>query len=196
MTPNASRLTACHNTKPDSHINLQMEAQLILLLNEMLSNRLELINAPIVIEVKFNLLSIAKLVQHNNCVAVLYPKLCLIQACIIKIIKGAGKQKGGLNYLMDVADLGKNTICLCNKLVEYAFLSQSESTIIVATTVNENPDVSIWHQRLGHAPMSKLQHIACIPKMNGKLDCCLTCPLAKFIKLPYSLSKKHRPCPF
>jgi len=35
MTPNASRLTACHNTKPDSHINLQMEAQLILLLNEM-----------------------------------------------------------------------------------------------------------------------------------------------------------------
>jgi len=99
---------------------------------------------------------------------------------------------------MDVslANLGKNTICLCNKVVEYAFLSQSESTIIAATTANENPDVSVWHQRLGRAPMSKLQHIACIPKMNGKLDCCLTCPLAKFIKLPYSLRKKHRPRPF
>ena len=129
--------------------------------------------------------------QDNNCVAVFYPELCLIHDCVTKTIKGVGKQKGGFYYLMDIspADLGKNVIGLCNKLVEHASLSQFESLTAAGATVNEKPNGYIWH-------LSKFQHIPCIPKMNGKLDCCLTCPLAKFIKLPQSLSTKHSPHPF
>lgn len=49
----------------------------------------------------------------------------------------------------------------------------------------------LWHYRLGHAPFTKLSHIPDIP--HSPTDTCLTCPLAKFTKLPYSLSSSRAP---
>ena len=43
-----------------------------------------------------------------------------------------------------------------------------------------------WHLRLGHVRMSKLKYIVDINEVsNDKI--CLTCPMLKFFKLPFSL---------
>ena len=60
-------------------------------------------------------------------------------------------------------------------------------------------DYSLWHHRLGHAPMSKLQHIPFLKsKCTNYSDDkgCLTCPLAKHTKTPYPLSTTVAALPF
>ena len=51
---------------------------------------------------------------------------------------------------------------------------------------------SMWHHILGHVSDSNLKHIYVFEHVltNGK-DTCLSCPMAKFTKLPYSLSDSH-----
>uniref|UniRef100_A0A803MQ80 GAG-pre-integrase domain-containing protein n=1 Tax=Chenopodium quinoa TaxID=63459 RepID=A0A803MQ80_CHEQI len=51
---------------------------------------------------------------------------------------------------------------------------------------DENLSFAVWHHRLGHASLKKLQHIECVRKtISDKSQVCVTCPLAKFTKLPY-----------
>ena len=51
---------------------------------------------------------------------------------------------------------------------------------------------TLWHCRLGHVPHAKLSLIPHIPPIPH-LDICLTCPLAKFTKLPYPISASRAP---
>ena len=51
-------------------------------------------------------------------------------------------------------------------------------------------------ERLGHAPLSKLKHVAVVPIPNYDKEVCLTCPMAKFARLPYALSDSHAAEPF
>lgn len=47
------------------------------------------------------------------------------------------------------------------------------------------------------APPSKLSHIPCIkPYIQHSSQICLTCPMSKFTKLPYTLSTSHASTPF
>nr|GEW47173.1 retrovirus-related Pol polyprotein from transposon TNT 1-94 [Tanacetum cinerariifolium] len=52
---------------------------------------------------------------------------------------------------------------------------------------------SLWHLRLGHISDSKHKHVSCISNSNDKTNTvsCLSCPMAKFTKLPYNLSESH-----
>ena len=51
-------------------------------------------------------------------------------------------------------------------------------------------DYVLWYNRLEHAPMDKLKLIECIEDTCVKSsDVCLTCPMARFTKLSYSLSE-------
>lgn len=59
-----------------------------------------------------------------------------------------------------------------------------------------NPSLSdqytMWHNRLGHAPVSKLKFINCIKHCaDASNTVCLTCPMAKFTKLSYQLSESR-----
>ncbi|KMS95616.1 hypothetical protein BVRB_006640 [Beta vulgaris subsp. vulgaris] len=57
--------------------------------------------------------------------------------------------------------------------------------------------MELWHHRLGHAPLSKLKHIPQIlPFLSQPAKVCVTCPLAKFQKLPFSLSNSRAKAPF
>ena len=51
-------------------------------------------------------------------------------------------------------------------------------------------DGNIWHQRLGHPSLTKLQHIPDISMSKSSLDHCHVCPLAKQNNFPY-ISHKH-----
>lgn len=65
-------------------------------------------------------------------------------------------------------------------------------TILANLSSSPIPSSShLWHCRLGHAPFSKLSHILDIP--YHPTDTCLTCPLAKFTKLPYPTSTSRAP---
>ncbi|PWA81857.1 hypothetical protein CTI12_AA183640 [Artemisia annua] len=52
---------------------------------------------------------------------------------------------------------------------------------------------ALWHHRLGHLSDSKLKHMNELPVSVSKTidEVCLTCPMAKFSKLPYALSDSH-----
>ena len=53
-------------------------------------------------------------------------------------------------------------------------------------------EYSLWHNRLGHAPVSKLKYISCIKYYVGASDkVCLTCPMSKLTKLPFPDSVSH-----
>lgn len=60
----------------------------------------------------------------------------------------------------------------------------------VPTVVKNVPTLSqrkFWHHRLGHAPMKRIEKIQGLKGMNtGGSEVCLSCPLAKFTKLPYA----------
>jgi len=49
---------------------------------------------------------------------------------------------------------------------------------------------TLWHHRLGHAPMSKLMHILALQMLLRKhSEVCLTCPMAKFTKLTFPMKE-------
>ena len=55
---------------------------------------------------------------------------------------------------------------------------------------NSDTDYELWHKRLGHAPMSKLRYItSLLCKNSTSQKVCITCPMAKFTKLPYLVSQ-------
>jgi len=60
-----------------------------------------------------------------------------------------------------------------------------------STTNIANKLLSLWYKRLGHAPLLKLRYIASVIKSTNCQEVCLTCLIAKFVKLPYDLSE-HR----
>lgn len=56
---------------------------------------------------------------------------------------------------------------------------------------------ALWHQSLGHAPIYKTANIDELNGMkNMSEDMCLTCPLARFTKLTYTLSESAACSPF
>lgn len=54
----------------------------------------------------------------------------------------------------------------------------------------------LWHCRLGHLPHDRFHHIPQLPSLPFSKDICLTCPTAKFTKLPYPLSQSRAPTLF
>ena len=57
--------------------------------------------------------------------------------------------------------------------------------------VHTQADFKVWHNRLGHPSESKLRHISIVSKARKGMEVCLTCPMAKFAKLPYDVSSSH-----
>lgn len=50
----------------------------------------------------------------------------------------------------------------------------------------------LWHQRLGHAPLASIGKIEGLKGFEKSCtDVCLTCPAAKFTKLPYKHSESR-----
>ena len=70
-------------------------------------------------------------------------------------------------------------------------LSYVSTPRYLANVANKQVEFHVWHQRLVHAPASKLKHIEIVPKPCNNKVVCLTCPMAKFAKLPYSLSESY-----
>lgn len=135
-----------------------------------LSN-LMLSNVLYVPKFKHNLVSVRKLTKDSNCSVQFLPKSCVISDSSTKEVKAVGHAKGGLYYLNSDGDLGSSR-------TRFAGAADSSS------------DYNLWHNRLGHAPKSKLKYIPEIKSCLQNCDLvCVTCPMAKFTKLPFPVSE-------
>ena len=60
------------------------------------------------------------------------------------------------------------------------------------TNTNQLGKAESWHYRMGHAALHTLINSGCISKNDTKENrVCVVCPMAKFTKLPYSLSASY-----
>ena len=84
-----------------------------------LANGLVLAHTLVVPVFKFNLLSVSKLTQDNDCILVFCPGICLIKDCATRKLRGIGKLQAGLYYLVNKAadHLNKDLVEFWNKLL-------------------------------------------------------------------------------
>uniref|UniRef100_A0A803LXV2 GAG-pre-integrase domain-containing protein n=1 Tax=Chenopodium quinoa TaxID=63459 RepID=A0A803LXV2_CHEQI len=142
-----------------------------------LCNSLNLHNVPCVPKFKYNLLSVPKLTKDSHCEVNFYGTHCVIRDTLTKKIKGVGRAKNGLYYLVN-QPLGADL------LTE----EQNIHTCLAAQNEYASVPFAVWHHRLGHASLKKLQHIPCVKKIikeNSQIF--VTCHMEKFTKLPYQL---------
>lgn len=154
---------------------------------------------------KHNLISVTKLTQESNCKAIFHPHYYVIQHISTHVVKGIGKVVKGLYYLLNElvctltslkhsknitkpSSLTNTTIIFPKKA-----LTAATSCTNIPTNLTQVPTLStptLWHHRLEHAPMSKIEKIDEIHMgKHSDSEVCLTCPLSKFTKLPYLVSQ-------
>lgn len=87
-------------------------------------------------DIKFNLISVAKLTKDLLCSVSFFPKFCVLQALYSGKMIGIGRKSDGL-YL----------------------LNHSIKAIAGTTTKNDSL-VTLWHLRLGHPSYTTIKHIS------------------------------------
>ncbi|GJW58011.1 retrovirus-related pol polyprotein from transposon TNT 1-94 [Tanacetum coccineum] len=145
-----------------------------------------------------------------------YPKFCVVQDLTTRKVRGLGKLKEGLYHLVNVpAD--KNEIqdtenksrvktLEINHVtkghvfrLEYQLGTTQQASPLRSENLDHHRNKSVkdsyglWHHRLGHVSDAKLKHMhdLLVSLSKSCLDNCLSCPMVKFTKLPYSLSESH-----
>ncbi|GJU29238.1 cysteine-rich receptor-like protein kinase 8 [Tanacetum coccineum] len=126
--------------------------------------------------------------EDSQCVVSFYPKFCVEHDLTTKKVRGLGRLKAGLYHLVNI--LSEQVDSVFKKLVYNTM--QTFALSVVNNVVNKDVSNSyaLWHHRLGHVYDSKLKHIKELPVFVSKecLGQCLSCPMAKFTKLPYDLN--------
>ncbi|GKD67850.1 cysteine-rich receptor-like protein kinase 8 [Tanacetum coccineum] len=118
-------------------------------------------------------------------------------------VLGLGKKKAGLYHLLNLpldqihVQLSSMVVYALEDCSLYSFFSNCSMPNNFAFSVFNNK-YSLWHHRLGHVLNTTLKHITSISDCVSKPvnDTCLTCPMAKFTKLPYPVSESHSEVPF
>nr|GEV95210.1 reverse transcriptase domain-containing protein [Tanacetum cinerariifolium] len=108
-----------------------------------------------------------------------------------KKVRGLGRLKAGLYHLVNIpseqVDSGFKKM-VYNTMQTFAL--SVENNVVNKYVSNS---YALWHHRLGHVSDSKLKHIKEI-FVSISMEClgqCLSCPMAKFTKIPYDLSDSH-----
>ncbi|KAK9714917.1 hypothetical protein RND81_06G130600 [Saponaria officinalis] len=179
-----------------------------------LKNGLILKNVLFVPSFNHNLLSVQKLARDEGCVVTFYETMC-----------GLEKEHRGVYHLLN-NPLTKLTPPCVNQHVSLRMssLSNNVSSSKISTSDKKFPSnssfwsckvvddscteslvingkmMNLWHYRLGHVSNDKLKHL---PNLSpawkaNKNNVCLTCPMAKFTKLPFSTRQNttQKPWPF
>uniref|UniRef100_A0A803LWX7 GAG-pre-integrase domain-containing protein n=1 Tax=Chenopodium quinoa TaxID=63459 RepID=A0A803LWX7_CHEQI len=99
-----------------------------------------------------------------------------------------GRMRDGLYYLVNhLTDSWAQDILLKGKMS--ALTSEYKNGKDVP---DNSSSLTLWNNRLGHASLGKLKNIACVkPYTQQTTKVCITCPMAKFTKLSYTLSNSH-----
>ena len=197
MTGDMSALTNVRRCRNEAKINLPTgQTSTITHVGDVkLKNDLVLRNVLFVPSFKHNLLSVRNISQNGECKAVFHSKFCILENDRTQAVMGIGKVSNGLYYLVD--EPASNILGILesdDELKESKKSAHAVNTVELAipSQIKHEQHVNhttLWHMRLGHAPMNKL---SCIGGLKGfdnkKTETCIVCPLAKFTKVPFSLS--------
>lgn len=178
MTPSLALL---HNVKPLTlalQVNLPTGATATVthVKDLICDNSLQLLNVLHVPTFTHNLLSIQKLSVDNNCYVVFLPNEFSIVSTATQKVLCSGTIHNGLYQLLPSASSHVATVLKC-------FTTSHKSLV---------EEFTLWYNRLGHALVSKINHIECAKHCALiTYNICLTCPMAKYTKLPFSINQSH-----
>lgn len=147
--------------------------------NVVLSPSLSLNNTLLVPSLSSKLLSVGRITEELNCVALMYPTFCLFQDILTKTIIGRGTRKGGLYYVDD--------------------LVAGQVHNVRSSAVENEKQLWLWHHRMGHPSFGYMKHV--LPQLfndsnkNSTLHCD-TCTLAKSHRVSFPLSSTKSSKPF
>lgn len=129
---------------------------------------------------KHNLLSIQRLIKDNNCDVQFFSDYCTVVNRDSQIPLVVGYGNNGLYYLS-------------NAPKKHTATALSASPATPHTPILANNSLDAWHLRLGHAPILKIKQIPHISftKSGDESKICVTCPMAKFTKLPFNHSESQ-----
>ncbi|KAL2901891.1 Retrovirus-related Pol polyprotein from transposon RE2, partial [Bienertia sinuspersici] len=130
---------------------------------EVLDNGLNLGKVMMIPKFRHNLLSVQKLCKENDCKVVFHPQYCLILDNSSSEIRGIGRAKNGLYYLIELPpkQAVKKLVSEANKMVinqkenRMKGAMSAEADLKIPSKVDGNQEVSkttLWHRRMGHAP--------------------------------------------
>ncbi|GKB21608.1 retrovirus-related pol polyprotein from transposon TNT 1-94, partial [Tanacetum coccineum] len=163
-----------------------------------LYNGIVLKDVLVVPSFKFSLLSVSKLTEDSKSGVSFYPKLCVVQDLTTRKVTGLGSMKEGLYHLANVTH--DKIDFVVSKLMQDSMQKFFLSALGNLKFDNKVPRDSygLWHHRLGHVSDTKLKCMNDLPVslIKTSSDNCLSCPMAKFTKLPYSSSVSHSTCIF
>nr|GFA30112.1 cysteine-rich RLK (receptor-like protein kinase) 8 [Tanacetum cinerariifolium] len=105
--------------------------------------------------------------------------------------RGLGRLKSGLYHLVKIPSEQVDSVF--KKLVYNTMQTCALSVVNNVLNNDVSNSYALWHHRLCHVSDSKLKHIKELLVSISKecLGQCLSCPMAKFTKLPYDLSDSH-----
>lgn len=126
-----------------------------------------------------NLLSFSKITKDLQCFVSFYPEFCLFQDLWSSVVKGTGRLQGGL-YIYNPSPPTAVSQYYCLSFVSLSSPSCSAPTSTVSS--------SLWHNRMGHAPLPVFLKIPSL-KNHVTTPCnCLICPLTKQSRLSFPSS--------
>ena len=117
---------------------------------------------------KHNLLSVSQLTKDLHCFASFYPDFFLFQDLYTGKVKGIGKVKDGLYILSTKSP----SLTINSSLQNFSSCLSVNSSDVKS---------SVWHQRLGHAPIPVLRQISTIKHTLDKDQIC-NCPICPISK--------------
>ncbi|XP_075098854.1 uncharacterized protein LOC142175764 [Nicotiana tabacum] len=135
-------------------------------------------------EFKYNLLSVSKITKELRCMVAFFHDFCVFQELFGGKVLGIGKEVLGL-YILKAEDMqspDQHLSPTVNTIVSSKNKCSSESNIQSCNMF------SLWHKRLGHAPLKVVQKLHSLHDLHVTGDHCTVCPIAKQSRLPFHLS--------
>ncbi|XP_074347279.1 uncharacterized protein LOC141686120 [Apium graveolens] len=164
-----------------------------------LDNGMKLKGVLCVPHFKHNLLSVQRLVKDSKVQVIFQTSHCIILDSDSKKVQGIGRAINGLYYLINHFAQAVPAKWLRNGNVNSGNVPTTNSAVNNSSqsSVIERNSLELWHNRLGHAPVEKIKQIKAITAIGAHQNkVCVTCPLSKFTKLPFSLSDSHATAKF
>ncbi|GJY26193.1 cysteine-rich receptor-like protein kinase 8 [Tanacetum coccineum] len=109
---------------------------------------------------KFSLLPVPKLTKGNNCVAIFYPNLCVIQDLRTRKVHGLGRKIGGLYHLLNVP-IDQVDVKLRMEVENSVNISLFSCSAGVYNKTMCPGMYSLWHHKLGYISVTKMKHVQC-----------------------------------
>ncbi|KAL2942992.1 Retrovirus-related Pol polyprotein from transposon TNT 1-94 [Bienertia sinuspersici] len=169
-----------------------------------LANEMSLNNVMYIPAFNHNLVSVQKLTEEEDCKIIFHSRYCIIQDNNSEKVRGVAKGNKGVYYLMnepltEVIDnlkrsLKKKEADDRNKCMAGNSELNVPTQVKNVTRVNHT---TLWHLRLGHAPLERIQKINGLKGFDKcKAEECLVCPVAKFTRFPFTQSRSCAQEPF